>query len=64
MNQPFTIVVWGKRCKKEDGNFKYIESNWMATDSLEEAKEKYQSLLSDPLVYTASICTPTESTDY
>lgn len=64
MNQTFTIVVWGKRRKKENGKFEHIESDWMATDSLEEAKEKYQSLLSDPLVYTASICVPTTSTDY
>ena len=64
MNQTFTIVVWGKRRKKKGGGFGCYKSDWMATDSPEEAKDKYQSLLSDPHVYTASICTPTESTDY
>ena len=40
------------------------ESDWSSHETLEEAQKEYQFLLDCPQIYTASICSVIESTDY
>ena len=38
-------------------------SDWMAYDTIEEAKEEYRKLFHRKNLYTATICKPVESTE-
>ena len=51
--------------KGEDPNGSFFEhSDWSSHETLEEAQKEYQFLLDCPSIYTASICSVIESTDY
>lgn len=40
------------------------ESDWSTHETFDEAEKEYQFLLNCPQIYTASICSVIESTDY
>ena len=57
MNKSYIVV-----CSTEEE--KYIQDQWRHFESYQDAKNWYEHLLTVPNLYSASICTPIESTDY
>ena len=57
------LVVWTERHEAENGNAVY-EDHWLAYDTYADAAENYDKLLEQEEVYSASVCTVVESTDY
>ena len=51
-----------KELNPDGGLFEH--SDWSTHETFEEAKTEYQFLLDCPSIYTASICSVIESTDY
>lgn len=57
------LVVWTECHEGHEGVAQY-EDHWLAYDTYVEATENYDKLLEMEEVYSASICTVIESTDY
>ena len=57
------IVAYVVREAKPDGGL-FEHSDWSAHETLEEAQKEYEFLLDSHSLYTASICSVIESTDY
>ena len=57
------IVVHEMRELNPDGSL-FKHPDWSTHETFEEAKTEYEFLLDCPSIYTASICSVIESTDY
>ena len=57
------LVVWTECHEGVEGRAMY-EDHWLAYDTYVEAAENYDKLLEMEEVYSASVCTVIESTDY
>jgi len=57
------MMVWTECHEGRKGEAQY-EDHWLAYDTYAEAAENYDRLLQQEEVYTASVCTVIESTDY
>jgi len=57
------IVVHVMRELNPDGSL-FQHSDWSTHETLEEAQKEYENLLDCSSIYTASICSVIESTDY
>lgn len=57
------LVVWTECHEGKNGKAMY-EDHWLAYDTYAEGAENYDKLLEMEEVYSASICTVIESTDY
>jgi len=57
------IVAYVVREANPDGSL-FEHSDWSTHETLEDAQKEYQFLLDCPSIYTASICSVIESTDY
>ena len=62
---PF-VVCWTEYTpwKRGAGSSGKMTDHWEAFDRSTPAENFYQQLISDPAIYTASICRPIKSTDY
>jgi len=57
------LVVWTE-CHESKDNRAVYEDHWLAYDTYAEAADNYDKLLEQEEVYSASVCTVIESTDY
>jgi hypothetical protein len=57
------LVVWTE-CHEGVESRAMYEDHWLAYDTYVEASENYDKLLEMEEVYSASVCTVIESTDY